>query len=42
MNSTQAPVFQDVRDIFLASVMKELYTADIVAEGTGVNSGAKS
>ena len=42
MKMTNAPVFQDVRDIFLASVITEQNTADIVAEGTGVISGTKS
>ena len=42
MKMTNAPVFQDVRDIFLASVITEQNTADIVADGSGVISGTKS
>lgn len=42
MSKTNTPVFQDVRDIFLASVITEKYTADIVAEAAGVISGMRS
>ena len=42
MKMTNAPVYQDVRDVFLASVITEQNTADIVADGTGVISGTKS
>ena len=42
MSSCETPVFQDVRDIFLASVITEIYTADIVAEAAGVISGMRA
>ncbi len=41
MSTSDTPVFQDVRDTFLASVITEKYTADIVAEMAGVISGER-
>ena len=41
MSSSDTPIFQDIRDIFLASVITEKYTADIVAEAAGVISGMR-